>query len=510
MSVRALAKAFACTACLLLLISASPVASFAKENSVWQDELIYFIMVDRFYNGDPSNDFDVNVDDPLAYHGGDFKGIMEKLDYIKELGFTAIWLTPIFDNEAKGYHGYWTQNYYNTEEHFGTIDEFKQLVQEAHTRDIKVILDFVANHVGKDHPWRKDPAKQDWFHEEKDIVRWNHQQEVEDGWIYGLPDLAQENPETKKYLIDAAKWWIEETDIDGYRLDTVKHVPLEFWRDFSEEVKAVKTDFYLLGEVWSENPHYIARYAEAGIDGFADFPLNKPLRDTFAKADRSLAPLYKKWETNEVTYEHPELLGAFIDNHDMKRFGHDLDSDVRWELAFAYLLTQPEIPIVYYGSEIALEGNEDPDNRRMMDFEANPELREYVSELARIRQSEKALMRGTFELLYEKSGMAVFKREFEDEMIIIAINNSAAEQEAHFPAEVLERKQEAVPLFGSGSFKLKEDQMEIVLDGESSAIYKLNDKKVSFIPYIAAGSAVAAAFILFMFLAWKRGKKRIQ
>src|SRR5574342_229443 len=227
-----------------LLFSSLPAkAAVKKENRLWQDESFYSIMIDRFNNGDITNDVDVNAKDPLAYHGGDFQGIIDRLDYIKDMGFTAIWLTPVFDNVDKGYHGYWINDFYKTEEHFGSVDKFKELVKEAHKRDIKIILDFVVNHVAPDHEWVNDPAKKNWFHEKQDIIDWNDQNQMENNWLYGLPDLAQENPETRKYLLDAAKWWIEETDIDGYRLDTVRHVPVDFWSEFSKEVKSVKKDF---------------------------------------------------------------------------------------------------------------------------------------------------------------------------------------------------------------------------------------------------------------------------
>ncbi len=150
-----------------LLFFALPVDAIEKEERSWQDESIYFIMVDRFNNGDTDNDFEVNPIDSKSYNGGDFKGITDKLDYIKEMGFTSIWLTPVFDNEADGYHGYWIQNFYKTEEHFGTLEEFKTLVKEAHDRDIKVILDFVVNHVGPNHPWVNEEAKKSWFHPKK-------------------------------------------------------------------------------------------------------------------------------------------------------------------------------------------------------------------------------------------------------------------------------------------------------------------------------------------------------
>ncbi len=210
-----------------------------------------------------------------------------------------------------GYHGYWIEDFYQVDPHFGTLGDLKTLVKEAHKRDMKVILDFVANHVGYNHPWLHDPTKKDWFHPKKEIFDWNDQTQLENGWVYGLPDLAQENPEVKTYLIDAAKWWIKETDIDGYRLDTVRHVPKSFWQEFAKEVKSVKKDFFLLGEVWSDDPRYIAEYGKYGIDGFVDYPLYGAVKQSLARRDASLRPLYDVWEYNKTFYDRPYLLGRF-------------------------------------------------------------------------------------------------------------------------------------------------------------------------------------------------------
>lgn len=154
---------------MLLLINPKPPLAVVNEEQMLQDEIIYMIMVDRFQNGDSKNDKDANLNNPLAYHGGDFKGITTKLDYLKEMGFTAIWLTPIFENTEEGYHGYWVKDFYKTNEYFGTMEEFKTLVKEAHHRDMKVILDFVVNHVGPGHEWLNDPMKEDWFHEKSQL-----------------------------------------------------------------------------------------------------------------------------------------------------------------------------------------------------------------------------------------------------------------------------------------------------------------------------------------------------
>jgi glycosidase len=496
-----------------LLFYALPVGAVEKEERKWQDETIYFLMVDRFNNGDNKNDIDVNANDPLAYQGGDFQGIIDQLDYLKDMGFTAIWMTPIFDNATKGYHGYWINDFYKTDEHFGSLETFKKLVKEAHKRDIKIILDFVANHVAPSHPWINDPSKNEWFHEKKGIANWEDQQELENGWIYDLPDLAQENPEVEKYLLDAAEWWITETDIDGYRLDTVKHVPIDFWEKFAAKVKETKKDFYLLGEVWANDPNYIAQYDKAGIDGFVDYPLNDHLRTAFAKPDQTLDWLFTNWERNQVIYEEPYLMGTFLDNHDMPRFTQDMAQNnqnpgTRWKLALTYLYTTPGIPIVYYGSEIALNGGDDPDNRKLMNFNTDEELIDYITQIGELRQKLPSLTRGSIEVLYEKNGMAVFKREYEGEVSVIAINNTSETHHITLTSKEIETGKELRGLLTNDLVRSKDDQYELIIDREEAEIFVLANKSGLNIPYLSAMGVVYAAFFGFIYLIWKKSRKK--
>jgi glycosidase len=489
-----------------LLFYALPAGAVEKEERKWQDETIYFLMTDRFHNGDTSNDFEVNVKDPEAYQGGDFQGIIDKLDYLEEMGFTAIGLTPIFDNEARGYHGYWIQDFYKTEEHFGSIKEFKKLVDEAHKRDMKVILDFVVNHVGPNHPWVDDPQKEDWF-EEKQQMNQNSEESQD------LPDLNTENPEVKEYLFDAAKWWIKETDVDGYRLDTVQQAPQKFWSEFSKEVKSVKADFYLLGEVFNEDPRNIAEYDDNGIGGFVDFPQAKEMRKVFQKPDVSMEGLFGYFEKNESLFDHPYLMGTMIDHHDMSRFTSLMVQNnqfpgTRWKLALTYMYTVPGIPIVYYGSEIALNGEKAPDNRRLMNFKTDEELIDHITKIGELRQDLPALTRGTMELLYEKDGMAVFKREYKDETIVVAINNTSKSQQVTIPADKLEEDKELRGLLEGGMVKEENGDYSIILDRETSEIYALAEKSGLNISFIAALSAVYIIFLIFIYFVWKRGRRK--
>lgn len=496
-----------------LLFCAFPVSAVEKEERKWQDESIYFIMVDRFNNGDTETDFEVNTADLKEYHGGDFKGITDKLDYIQDMGFTAIWLTPVFDNEAKGYHGYWINDFYKTEEHFGTMEEFKALVDEAHKRDMKVILDFVVNHVGPNHPWAEDEQKKDWFHEKQPILNWDNQQEVENNWLYDLPDFNQENPETRKYLLDTAKWWIEETDVDGYRLDTVKHVPKDFWTDFSKEVKSVKEDFYLMGEVWHNDLRVVAAYEDTGIDGFVDFPQNEQLRTTFAKPDQSLGWLFTSLDRNKAFYQRPELLGNFMDNHDMSRFTRDVlqnkqDPITRWKLALTYIYTAPGIPIVYNGSEIAMDGGEDPDNRRMMEFDGDNELITYLSKLGELRNEHNALTRGELVQLHEASGMAVYKRTYQNETIIVAINNTSKSQTVKISSKEIADDKQLTGLLSDMQVKAKSGKYQLTIDAETAEIFKVSEKSgMGLYPIAFAAGVILLSLLTFYLL--RRSKRKI-
>ncbi|MDR7071974.1 alpha-amylase family glycosyl hydrolase [Fictibacillus barbaricus] len=495
---------------LLFLSVQNKALAEKKEERNWKDENIYFLMIDRFNNGDKSNDFEADPSDPSAYQGGDFKGIMEKLDYLKTLGVTAIWMTPVVKNEPKGYHGYWTEDFYKTEEHFGTKDELKQLVKEAHDRHIKIILDLVVNHTGYHHPWLQDPSKKNWFHPYMEITNWDDQQNVENGWLAGLPDLNTENPETRKYLLDAAQYWIKETDIDGYRLDTVKHVPKDFWKEFSQKVHETKKDFYLIGEVWHNDPRYIAEYNKAGIQSFVDYPLYNEMVRTFRESGQSLSELQAVWERNKYYYKDPYTLGNFIDNHDNIRFVREAllkqeDPEKRLKLALTYLYTAPGIPILYQGTEHMMDGAQDPDNRRMMDFNQNKKIETFTAKLANLRQKHIALRRGEQQMIIDDGPKAVFKRKYKNETIYIVYNNDKKKHMIKFSGQDL-KKHKLVNLLQDEEIKAKDNKVSVEMKGETAQVYILKENKMNLSLYAEIG--IGLIFVSLLFLFFKRKKKK--
>ncbi|MGN7398406.1 alpha-amylase family glycosyl hydrolase [Cytobacillus praedii] len=481
-----------------LLFYALPTGAAETEDRKWQDESMYYLMVDRFNNGDNKNDYEVNVQDPKAFHGGDFLGIINKLDYIKDMGFTAIRLNSIFDNEENGYHGKWIQDIYKTEEHYGTMDEFKQLVKEAHKREMKVVIDFEINEVGPNHPWLSESDKKNWFHEQKKGEP---------------PYLNQDNQDVKNYLIDAAKWWIKESNIDGYYLGNTDLASESFIREFVKEVKGAKDHFYLLGGVKSDDPVTIAHFQEMGIDGFIDYPLSKNIRPIFEQVDNSLSDLITNKEKLMADYPDPYLMGSVMDTDDMIRFTHNAVAKnqhpgPRWKLALTYLYTTPGIPIVYYGSEIALEGGEGEANHRQMDFRTDKELIDYITKLGELREKYPSLTRGTLELLAEENELSVYKRTYEGETTVIAINNSSESQNITVPSKLLEENKELRGLLSDDQVKGSDKGYTLFLDREEAEVYILAEKSGLNIPYVIATIAVYGAFLTFIILAWRKSKKK--
>lgn len=353
-----------------------------------KEDIIYFIMVDRFADGDTFGNLpDVDKDDLRAFQGGDLQGIIDKLDYIKSTGATAIWLTPIMENGPNGYHGYWIYDFYKVDPHFGDLETFKSLVDKAHEMDLKVVLDYIVNHTGYDAPWLDDPDKADWFNPNRTISNWKDKEEVELGWLAGLPDLDQSNPEVSSYFIENALWWIEETGIDGFRLDTMRHVSKTFWEDFSQAIKSEFPDFFLLGEVWDENAKTLESYHQSGIDSLTNYSMFNGIENAFT-TQANMFSLVNALD-KEKAFTHPELNAIFIDNHDNSRFA---SNNPRMSLeytkqALTFLYSYPAIPVVYYGTELGMSGAYDPENRRFMAWETalNNEMLAYVKQLAEIR-----------------------------------------------------------------------------------------------------------------------------
>jgi alpha-amylase len=415
----------------------------------WTEDVIYMILIDRFHRGGR----------PAAppeppFHGGNLAGVREKLDYLEDLGVTALWLSPVYKNQHDGYHGYWPVDFYSVDPRFGTLEELQDLVRDCHGRGIKVLLDMVINHAGYDHPMAHDPRYRSWFHHAGDI-RWVDQRSLERGSLHGLPDFAQEKEEVARYLIDMSLWWLEKTGVDGFRLDAVKHVPAAFWKRFSREVHAkAGPDFLLLGEVLRGIPHYIARYQrEDGIDALFDVPFADAVRSTLSRDSeepgpsllRRLRELWGEYRTmlfNEIlrklgdrkptdmrafaalqlsdrAYARPELLAPFIDNHDMSRFASEAHpAPARLKMA----------PVITYGTEWGMPGRTHGDHRAPMRFGTDHELHAALRALIGLRRSTPALLAGGQRTVFADRQVYAFLRDAPGSRVLVALNNSRLHQ----------------------------------------------------------------------------------
>ena len=378
-------------------------------------DALYLIMPDRFADGNPDNNevdglrnpVSVDRSNPSGRHGGDLKGIMEHLDYIQQLGVTAIWLTPVLENDMPGgsYHGYATTDYYKVDPRFGSNEEYRQLVEECHKRGIKVVMDMIFNHCGLSHPWLEDLPSRDWlnspidmnelkantvdstggaFKMPKDYKQTNFRLNTNhdpygskydlgmtvDAWFtLSMPDLNQRNPHLMTYLIQNSIWWIETTKINGIRMDTYPYADMEAMARWNESVFREYPDFNIVGESWLHSEASIA-YMQSGnkfnpidtkLRTVMDFPFLNLSRPAFSEKTmpwgEGLNRLYDHLAL-DFLYPKPENLLIFLDNHDTDRFLLEMPKDLsQWKQAQVFLLTSRGIPQIYYGTELLMNGN---------------------------------------------------------------------------------------------------------------------------------------------------------
>jgi glycosidase len=362
-------------------------------------DVMYLIMTDRFADGDVSNDPQPSERAlPRGWHGGDFRGIEQHIDYLEQLGVTALWLTPVYNNDGgtQAYHGYSATDLYTTDPHFGSLTDLRQLSNTLHRHNMKLVLDTVPNHVGAMNPWATDPPTPDWFHGTRADHRiaadkfqavidphgtWEQQRDVTEGWFANvLPDLNQENPLVRQYLIQNVIWWVESTGADGLRYDTFPYVGRAFWQALDQELHTLYPRLTTVGEIFNGNPvipsYFAGGVVHQGIDtGLStpfDFPMYFALRNALSQHDSTAAgPAHHAGmlDLDEVLshdwlYPHPERLVTFLGNHDTARFmSQPGASAADLRLGFALLATLRGMPQIYYGDEIAMRGDGDPDNR---------------------------------------------------------------------------------------------------------------------------------------------------
>jgi len=357
-------------------------------------DVMLCIMPDRFADGDPANDnlpgfppADRKL--PRAYHGGDLKGVLDHLDYIQQLGVTAVWLTPILANNPAGrdYHGYGATDMYSVDPRLGTLADYQRLAAELHRRHMKLLFDDVPNHVGNAHPWVADPPLPDWFHGSAaqhieatydfgkitdPHLPANAAHSELDGWFANsLPDMNQQNPVVAQYELQNMIWWIEQSGLDALRIDTFPFVQRTFWQKYLSTLQTLYPHLNSVGEVCNEDPTIDAFFAGgrtlAGVDTHLTTPFDYPyffaLRDVLVngKPFSTLESIFRQ----DWLYPHPELLVPILANHDQPRFMSEKDATPGLlRLATGITMTIRGTPQLYIGDEILMQGDGDPDNRR--------------------------------------------------------------------------------------------------------------------------------------------------
>ena len=451
------------------------------ENFFWYDGVIYSIMIDRFADGDSSINNPVKHDSVFVqanYQGGDFEGIINKLEagYFDSLGINIIWISPVYDNPNvayqeyieprrwySGYHGYWPISETRVEEKFGDMQKLKELVEKAHHHKIKILLDFVSNHVHEENPyWKNHP---EWFGDlylpdgRRNLRFWDEYRLTT--WFEPfMPSFDYINSEeARDTMIANAVWWLEETGADGYRHDAVKHVPNSFWRELTEEIKEEiaipnSTKVYQIGETFGSYK-LVSSYVNNGqLDAQFNFNLYDTAVPAFYAPEVSFKALEKELKKTESIYGSVHLMGNIMDSHDKTRFMAYADSDVTasdgnaieigWnnpptvddtnsydkaELYYAYMMTIPGLPVIYYGSEFGMTGAGDPDNRRMMRFgnELDEEEKEMLSATRRLvaeRNENPALRYGDFYTLEVQDDLFAYVRSDFNQRVLVVLNKS--------------------------------------------------------------------------------------
>ena len=413
-------------AIVVFVASLLPAGHAAAAPLDWRDEAIYMVMTDRFKNGDPGNDLDSAPGRPDWWQGGDFQGVIDELDYIKGLGMTAIWITPFAEQTKGGYHGYWTLDDHKVDPHLGTVDKLVELVQAAHARGLKVIFDVVLNHVGYGHPWLNDPHYAGYFHPECPI-NFADQKSVENCWLAGLPDLNTENPAVRTELMETWGYWVGKTGVDGLRIDAARHLSKDFLQEWTTFIKRTRPGIWILGEVYSSGYRYQSGFLDAGLDAVTDFQTYDSVRIGLDPRGNLAQLATSPALAADLGAGRQDDRAIFIDNHDVPRFvgrdAADAATKARLEQAIVYLFTMPGTPILYYGTEVALPGGPDPDDRRAMPWTAGDEdVRQLVRDVASLRQATPSLRRGSFDEIQSERGLLIYERRGGPDVAVVAIN----------------------------------------------------------------------------------------
>lgn len=491
------------------------------------EDVLYLIMPDRFANGNPDNDviegmLENKVDRTNAYarHGGDLKGIADHLDYIADLGVTAIWLNPTQENDMKegSYHGYAITDYYQIDRRLGTNEEFKQLTERAHEAGLKVVMDMIFNHCGSENYLFKDMPSKDWFNFKgeyvptsfktasvMDIHASSYEKKIAtDGWFASvMPDWNQRNRHVARYLIQNSIWWIEYAGINGIRQDTHPYADFDFMSQWCKEVLDEYPYFNIVGETWLNSNVLVSYWQKdsklaapknSNLPTVMDFPLQALMNQAFDEETGDWGGgLYKlyDYQTQDLVYANPMNLLIFFDNHDTSRFTTNDDKARnlnRYKQAMTFLLTTRGIPQIYYGTEILMTGDKaNGDGELRKDFpggwtgdatnsfvrEGRTDLQneafDFTRQLLNWRKGNEVIGKGTLKHYSINNGIYVYQREYNGKSAVVIMNGTDQQKELDLtPYKEILPKTQAVDVLGgktvnlTGKLTLKERETLLI------------------------------------------------
>lgn len=443
-------------------------------------DVLYLLMPDRFAQGDVVAATDLEYNDapdrtqPSTRHGGNLKGIADKLDYLDSLGITAIWSCPVLENDMPGgsYHGYATTDYYRIDPRFGTNADWQELIAQAHKRGIKVVMDMIFNHSGSNHPWMKDMPSKDWYNhpEGNELTNFRlstiHDPYVSDydldhtvnGWfVSAMPDLNQKNPHLMKYLIQNSIWWIESSKINGIRMDTYPYADMQGMAQWAADVLKEYPNFNIVGECWYGNEAGPAFWqsgskinpVETNLPTVMDFKYNIDREKMFFEETDPWNGLNHVYDhlALDYLYPDPQHILTFLDNHDTDRFLPEMpDSLGVWKQALAFLLTSRGIPQLYYGTELLMNGTKKiSDGYIRLDMpggfpgdkvdaftregrtDMQNEAWDYLSRLLQWRRGEanNVIAKGTLKHFMPQNGIYAYERRLGDKQVVVLLNGQS-------------------------------------------------------------------------------------
>ena len=484
-------------------------------------DVLYMLMPDRFASGrnitkpmKGLNPYVVDRSKPSLRHGGDLEGVRQHLDYFNQLGVTALWFTPVLENNSPDmnsqstYHGYATTNYYRVDPRFGTNEDYARLVAEAHAKGLKVVMDMIFNHCGYDHPWVKDMPSKDWFNTPEWMKKGDgyylqtsykltpvldpyaskvDKRETVDGWfVRSMPDLNQKNPHVMTYLIQNSEWWIETVGIDGIRMDTYPYADRKAMSQWMKILNEEYPNFNTVGETWVTEPAYTAAWQKdsklSKVNSYLKTVMDFSFYDKINLAKHEETDAWWKGLNRiynslcyDYLYENPSSVMAFIENHDTDRFLENGKDTLALKQALALLLTINRIPQLYYGTEVLMNGTKEvTDGNVRCDFpggfagdkhnaftaegrtKAENAMFNWLSKLLKWRRNNMVITKGKQIQFIPYKGVYVIARQWNDQTILTILNGTS--QAVTLPldryAEVIGNHQEAKDVISGRKVKL--------------------------------------------------------